>query len=158
MTQGLADRFAKKFICTDGGCREWQASKLAAGYGRIREGGYGSRTITAHRASWIIHNGEIPDGMCVCHRCDNPPCVNPDHLFLGTVQENNDDRSRKGRGAPQGGESNNNARLSWHDVKKMRALRASGMFYHDIAKVMGRPKNTVWNACNKTWNHGELAC
>lgn len=56
------------------------------------------RMRLAHRVAWMITNGPIPDGLCVLHRCDNPPCVNPAHLFLGTVQDNNADRDAKGRG------------------------------------------------------------
>ncbi len=56
------------------------------------------RMWLAHRVAWLIEKGPVPDGLCVLHRCDNPPCVNPEHLFLGTVQDNNADRDAKGRG------------------------------------------------------------
>lgn len=76
------------------GCWEWQGSRMGGAYGRVhvqRRGRY------AHRVAWELTNGPIPDGLVVCHHCDNPPCVRPDHLFLGTVQDNTDDKMRKGR-------------------------------------------------------------
>ena len=75
-------------------CWTWKASVDRTGYGRFYMNGKGEM---AHRASWWMHNGEIPEGMLVLHHCDNPPCVNPTHLFLGTHQDNAIDRNNKGR-------------------------------------------------------------
>ena len=95
------------------GCWEWTGSKRN-GYGRLI---VGSRTdgtrksVSAHRLSYELTYGEIPEGMEVCHRCDNRCCVNPDHLFIGTHQDNMSDRERKGRNKPPKGENNGRAKL-----------------------------------------------
>lgn len=79
-------------------CWEWRGAKRA-GYGRLESG---SVQWQAHRLSWTIRHGPAPKGLYVCHHCDNPGCVNPDHLFLGTAKDNHDDMLRKGRGNPCG--------------------------------------------------------
>src|SRR5687767_4720826 len=89
----LSERFWEKVRKTDG-CWLWTASRNAKGYGQIM---YQRRPIHAHRVSWQLANGPIPDGLCVLHRCDNPQCVNPGHLFLGTIVDNNRDMFAKGR-------------------------------------------------------------
>ena len=78
-------------------CWEWTASTRTNGYGQIH---FDQKMMQAHRASWIIENGKIPEGLVVCHSCDNKTCVNPNHLWIGTQGDNMADRDRKGR---QGG-------------------------------------------------------
>lgn len=90
------DLFSRHTIKSDG-CWEWGGYKNATNYGFTRVGGRGSKGVLAHRLSWQLHFGEIPEGMHVCHKCDNPPCVRPDHLFLGTNLDNIKDRIKKGR-------------------------------------------------------------
>lgn len=82
-------------------CWEWQSCLNPNGYGRIGHGGRGGRKCAAHRVSWEIHYGAIPDSLWVLHKCDNPACVNPNHLFLGSHQDNMDDMIAKGRAAWQ---------------------------------------------------------
>jgi hypothetical protein len=91
MRESLAQRFWLKVVKeTPTFCWAWSGRKDKAGYGLISNN-------RAHRISYEIHKGEIPRGMFVCHRCDNPECCNPDHLFLGTAYDNNIDRAMKTR-------------------------------------------------------------
>lgn len=89
------DRFWLKVRKADGdACWEWTACRLSSGYGQAA---YLGRPQSAHRVSWQIAHGPIPAGQCVLHRCDNKPCVRPDHLFLGTITDNNRDAAEKNR-------------------------------------------------------------
>lgn len=92
----LDERFWEKVVTSPDSCWLWTGAQSPRGYGAFVVSRGDVRT--ASRVSWELVNGPIPDGLWVLHRCDNPPCVNPDHLFLGTHQDNMDDMAQKGRG------------------------------------------------------------
>ena len=89
-----AERIAAHVAPGVNGCVEWTGHVDRKGYGRVSIEG---RQVFAHRVAWELAHGPIPDGLCVLHHCDNPPCCNPAHLFLGTIRDNNLDMSAKGR-------------------------------------------------------------
>ncbi len=91
------------------------------------------RTITAARVVWEEEFGDIPDGMCVCHTCDNPKCVRPDHLFLGSHADNMADKAQKGRATRRGGRR----KLTDEQVIELRTLHANGMSYRCLADRYG---------------------
>lgn len=95
----VADRFWERVEVADSDeCWEWQGSCFPKGYGQMWVGPKGSGTMCrTHRLSWWMHRGPIPDGLKILHHCDNPPCVNPSHLFLGTNDDNMEDMVSKGR-------------------------------------------------------------
>ena len=94
MKAGYEEGFWRK-VQRDDGCWMWTAGRDGDGYGSYRN-------KRAHRVAWQLTRGPIPDGLVVCHSCDNPACVRPDHLFLGTQQDNIQDMLRKGRRPPAG--------------------------------------------------------
>jgi hypothetical protein len=100
-------------------CWNWESRRRRDGYGDIRWNG--SHQL-AHRVSWEIHCGPIPDDMCILHKCDNRSCVNPHHLFLGTRGDNNRDRENKGRGNQPKGEQSGRVKLTWKQVHEIRYL------------------------------------
>ena len=93
----IKERFMEKFFVNEtNGCWEWQAALHDQGYGMLWDADLG-KMERAHRVSWVLFRGPIPSDLCVLHRCDNRPCVNPEHLFVGTVLDNNLDMLKKGR-------------------------------------------------------------
>lgn len=124
----FAARFWKKVAVSEPlFCWEWLASRgdniPGRNYGKVGVDG-GNRF--AHRVAWVLTYGPIPEGMDVLHRCDNPPCCNPAHLFLGTHIDNMRDRSKKGRRRPTIGTSNPKVRLTERDVLEIRARWRAG--------------------------------
>lgn len=111
-------KFWAKVVKTDG-CWMWTGCKSDFGHGQVRIDNINSR---AHRVSWEWHNGPIPKGQCVLHKCDVPACVNPDHLFLGTKKDNTQDMMRKGRNKyiSHRGEKSGVARLSRAQVEQIK--------------------------------------
>jgi len=104
-------------------CWEWRAYRNQDGYGKYMLNG---RVESAHRIAWQMNWGDIPDGLCVCHRCDNPACINPAHLYLATHQENMDDMREKGRAKGHPGEENYKAKLTTEQVKEIRRSYKGG--------------------------------
>lgn len=106
MRDTLGTRFWKKVAAPDSaGCWNWTAFLDTDGYGHIRLGGRGTPQRPAHRVAWQLFNGPVPEGLLICHKCDNPRCVNPSHLFLGTHADNLQDMTDKGR------------RVAWHTLQ-----------------------------------------
>jgi hypothetical protein len=107
----------------------------------------------AHRVAWTLHHGQIPDGMSICHHCDNPPCVRPDHLFVGTHGDNCRDKISKGREAHVRGSENGQAKLTEAEVLQIRAL-APTMLQQQIADKFGISRKQIWAIVHrKKWAH-----
>lgn len=131
-------------------CWEWQGFQHN-GYGWLTSN---KRCYRAHRLTWELTNGPIPEGMSVLHRCDNPPCCNPAHLFLGTDLDNVQDAIRKGRRASRKGTQNAQVKLSEDDVREIREWRAAGATQPAIAAIYGVSQQTISNIIHrKRWDH-----
>ena len=135
----IENRFWKK-VDKNGpnGCWNFTGAKLRGGYGGIKR--KDGAQLKAHRFSYELHNGPIPIDLCVCHICDNPACVNPAHLFLGTVRENTHDMIAKGRKVVSSGSKNGMAKLSNNDVSKIRNDQRN---QRDIANDYGISQSQV---------------
>lgn len=117
-------------------CWEWKGYRKNDGYGRVT---IDSKDCMSHRVAYQLKIGQIPDGMLVCHSCDNPPCCNPSHLFVGSHSDNMKDMASKKRGKKIGikGDANIHSKLSDDKVYEMRSLYLSGMPTRKLVKLFG---------------------
>ena len=138
--------------CIEAGEIFEKVSYLPKGYAQIRVGPSGQKSNTyVHRLVWEECFGPIPEGMFVCHKCDNPPCVNPEHLFLGTAKDNVVDMDKKGRRANRKGELHPLAKLTEDQVKEIRDSTESGAA---LARRFGVHKATIYDIRHKRkWRH-----
>lgn len=145
-----------KFLafCAEGSpdeCWEWTGSRRRHGYGAMN---IARVAWTAHRLSYALHYGDLPAGAFICHRCDNPPCVNPAHLYAGTPADNVRDIDARDRRVVVRGERNGHAVLTEQAVLEIRALAESGVRHADIADEFGVSKPTISAvATRRNWRH-----
>jgi len=152
--KSLADRFWEKVDVRDrDSCWKWQGSRhWQWKYGSFMLNG---KVTAAHRIAWVLYYGYIPQEMLVCHKCDNPPRVNPNHLFLGTVADNNLDKKLKGR-QDERGEKNGRARLVAADVLEIRRLFSLGVTGAEIGRAFNITKEHAYGIRDKkAWSHLE---
>lgn len=139
----LKDRLLSKVEAQSDGCWAFTGA-LVSGYGQLRING---QQIYAHRLSWIEHNGPIPKGLYVLHKCDNRWCINPDHLFLGTYKDNSDDMIKKGRAKHDGylvqGERNGHSILKEKDIIEIKRLLDAGFTHSSIGEFFGVTRECI---------------
>lgn len=130
------------------GCLEWTEARDTKGYGRIA---FEGKWQHAHRLSYEFLVAPIPEGLCIMHRCDNPCCINPDHLTPGTKADNARDKVMKGRQRRHHGDNNPNARLTADAVRAIRESKEMGI---TLASLYGVTPTSISDARRgKTWSH-----
>lgn len=133
MYPSIRERFFKKVtIGNPNECWEWEGVKYLTGYGHLRDG---AKQKYAHRLSYEIYHGSIPAGFHICHKCDNPGCVNPNHLFAGTAKDNMHDMAIKNRSAF--GERRPQSKLKENQVREIIEKHSMGVLQKHLAKEYG---------------------
>lgn len=153
-TGTVEERFFRHISKTEY-CWNWQGRLVGKGYGSIGLGGRGAKQKLVHRLSYEIHKGQIPEGMVVMHKCDNPRCVNPDHLEASTQSQNIKDAFSRGRkiNLPSGvqGDDHGASKLTSKDVLE---IRESTLSMNTIAKLYGVSRSAIERVrYRKTWRH-----
>lgn len=146
MNDAAVTRFWSKVDRPVDGCWEWKAGKFRYGYGAFS---LKEKLLKAHRVSYELAYGPIPEGMYVCHHCDNPPCVNPTHLFIGTPQDNMTDKIRKGRLVACPGERNGMWGVRKTHCKQGHELTGDNVYVNKgqrHCQACRRERIAVWNA------------
>lgn len=145
----IRDRFWN-FVDRSGDCWIWTGFRNKKGYGHFNFARGGA--MTAHRFAYLDTFGEFDRSLQVCHKCDNPPCVNPNHLFLGTNSDNQIDSSKKGRHCRPRGEKSTTAKLTWEDVEEIRHHWKYQKSQKAIGKQFGVSQSSIWRILhNLTW-------
>jgi hypothetical protein len=149
MKMTMEERFWSKVRKAEG-CWVW-AGTMRGAYGTFSIGARSAGQVGAHRMAWQLTNGPIAAGLFVCHRCDNPPCVNPDHLFLGTVQDNVADMVAKGRGVAA--DRHGCAKLTREQAQAvLDTYFAGGITIKETGRTLGVPRGTVRDiVCGRAW-------
>jgi predicted XRE-type DNA-binding protein len=146
----LEERFFNKVNKTHS-CWEWTAGKDRYGYGSIR---INNKVLRTHRVSYQLHYGDFDIALFVCHKCDNKKCVNPEHLFLGTHQDNMTDKVNKGKQPNLIGKNNPNTKLTEDNVIQIKKLLFVGMKQREIAQKYNVSQNQISQIKNnKAWKH-----
>lgn len=147
---GIVERIMRRSR-REGACLLWKGNAVGIGYGRIRHDG---QYVLAHRAIYAAHHGPIPEGMCVCHTCDHPACVEIAHLFIGTHEENMADMMQKGRGVFVSGTRHWCARLTEDDVARIRECTDTSK---SLAAELGVSRCAINDIrSGRTWNRRAL--
>jgi hypothetical protein len=134
-------------------CLIFIGSRNYKGYGRM----HNRNEQFMHRFSWFIHNGPIPKGMHVLHHCDNPPCCNPKHLWIGTNKDNSDDKFRKNRFRIVSGENHPSSKISEEQAQKVAAMITDGKTSHEISLELGIARHNIYGIkSKKIWKHLEF--
>lgn len=139
------------FVDKTDACWMWNGHRNPAGYGHIS---VKNRLVLAHRHAWALERGPIPAGMFVLHHCDNPPCVRPDHLYIGTKRDNARDMHTRGRARDNRGDAHPQAKLNSTQVLKIRAALRSGESESSLAEKYGVNFRTInYIGKRRTWRH-----
>ena len=152
----MPERIIKRVSIDENNCWNWiPKGKHPYGYGKyIYTQNKKKFHLGSHRASWMAFKGGIPEGLCVCHKCDNAACCNPDHLFLATPKDNTHDMMNKGRFPDFRGEKNSSAILDEGTVREIRRLHCSGESVASIARKYGIKYFTCLDVVNRrNWRH-----